>query len=132
MGRDLFEWADIDAAPRSHVDKHVQHDRRPIVSECYALQMEVDHHDAVHPKDDPIQLVPNVTHDVEEETIARGLDQAGQPPLFRRPTQRRARCRSAAQKSGSRRGQGRPARRLAAAPQPWRALRSPPPSPGPR
>jgi hypothetical protein len=75
-GQDLFEWADIDTAPRAHVEKHVQQDRRSIVSDCYALQMKVDHYNAVHPEEDPIQLVLNFTDDVEEEKIARGLDKA--------------------------------------------------------
>ena len=35
-GQSLFEWADIDDAPRLHVEKSVQQERRSIASDCYA------------------------------------------------------------------------------------------------
>lgn len=72
-GQTLFEWADIDTAPRAHVEKHVQQDRRSIVSDAYALQMKVDHYNAMHPDEEPIQLILDLTDDVEEAKIANGL-----------------------------------------------------------
>lgn len=38
-GASLFEWGDIDDAPRPHVEKSVQQERRSITSDCYALLM---------------------------------------------------------------------------------------------
>ena len=37
-GTTLFEWADIDDAPRLYVEKNVQQERRSIASDCYALK----------------------------------------------------------------------------------------------
>lgn len=72
-GKTLFEWADIDVAPRAHVEKHVQQDRRSIVSDAYALQMKVDHYNAMHPDEEQIELVLDFTDDVAEMKIANGL-----------------------------------------------------------
>ena len=72
-GQTLFEWADIDAAPRAHVESHVQQDRRSIMSDCYALRMKVDHYNAMHADEEPLQLVLDFTDDVEELKIANGL-----------------------------------------------------------
>ena len=72
-GTTLWEWADIDIAPRSHMEKHVQQDRRSIVSDAYALQMKVDHYNSVHPDEEPIQLILDLEDDVEELKIANGL-----------------------------------------------------------
>ena len=49
-GASLFEWADIDDAPRLHVEKSVQQERRSIASDCYALVMKVDHYNEAHPR----------------------------------------------------------------------------------
>ena len=73
-GVTLFEWADIDDAPRLHVEKSVQQERRSIVSDCYALLMKVEHYNEVHPDEEPIQLILNFEDDVEELKIADGLD----------------------------------------------------------
>ena len=72
-GQSLFEWADIDDAPRMHVEKSVQQERRSIASDCYALVMKVEHYNEVHPDEDPIQIVINFEDDVEEMKIMRGL-----------------------------------------------------------
>ena len=36
-GLPLFKWADIDDAPRTHVEKGLQQERRSIASDCFAL-----------------------------------------------------------------------------------------------
>jgi hypothetical protein len=72
-GQSLFEWADIDDAPRLHVEKSVQQERRSIASDCYALVMKVEHYNEVHPDEEPIQIVMNFEDDVEEMKIMRGL-----------------------------------------------------------
>ena len=73
-GLPLFKWADIDVAPRSHVEKGVQFERRQIASDCFALAMKVEHYNATHPKDEPLQVVFNFEEDIEEMKIAKGID----------------------------------------------------------
>lgn len=73
-GLPLFKWGDIDDAPREHVEKHVQQERRSIVSDCYALQMKVDHYNAAHPEEEGLQLILDFTDDVAEAKIAKGIE----------------------------------------------------------
>lgn len=73
-GLPLFKWADIDLAPRSHVEKGIQGERRQIAGDCFALAMKVDHYNAVHPSEEPLQVVFNFEDDVEEMKIAKGID----------------------------------------------------------
>ncbi|MBL4800864.1 MAG: hypothetical protein JKY45_03150 [Emcibacter sp.] len=72
-GETLFEWADIDDAPRLHVVKSVQQERRSITSDCYALVMKVDHYNDVHPHEEPIQIIMDFEDDIEEMKIANGV-----------------------------------------------------------
>ena len=74
-GETLWEWADIDDAPRVHVVKSVQQERRSIASDCYALVMKVDHYNAAHIDEEPIQIVMDFEEDVEEMKIASGLSE---------------------------------------------------------
>jgi hypothetical protein len=73
-GQSLFEWADIDDAPRLHVEKSVQQERRSIASDCFALVMKVDHYNEAHPTEEPLQVVMNFEDDIEEMKIMRGVD----------------------------------------------------------
>ena len=77
-GVTLFQWADIDDAPRAHVEKSVQQERRSIVSDCYALLMKVEHYNETHSDEEPIQLILNFEDDVEELKIADGLEGDGE------------------------------------------------------
>jgi hypothetical protein len=72
-GAPLFKWADIDLAPRSHVEKGAQSERRQIANDCFALAMKVEHYNATHPKEEPIQVPFNFGEDIEEMKIARGI-----------------------------------------------------------
>jgi hypothetical protein len=72
-GLPLFKWADIDLAPRTHVQKGVQNERRQIANDCFALAMKIDHYNATRPKEEPIQAVFNFEEDIEEMKIARGI-----------------------------------------------------------
>lgn len=74
-GTSLFEWADIDDAPRLHVEKNIQQDRRSIAGDCYALAMKVDHYNDSHPSEEPLQAIFNFEEDVAEMKIMRGLDE---------------------------------------------------------
>ncbi|MGH6735096.1 MAG: hypothetical protein ACRECX_03320 [Methyloceanibacter sp.] len=81
-GAPLFKWADIDLAPRTHVEKGVQNERRQIANDCFALAMKVEHYNASHPREEPLQIPFNFEEDIEEMKIARGLDDddKGEPP----------------------------------------------------
>ena len=70
----MFEWADIDDAPRSHVERSVQQERRSIASDCFALAMKVEHYNDMHPDEEPLQTIFDFGDDIEEEKIARGID----------------------------------------------------------
>jgi hypothetical protein len=72
-GLPLFKWADIDDAPRTHVEKGAQYERQQIVSDCYALAMKIEHYNAAHPTEEPLQTVLNFEDDVEELKIANGI-----------------------------------------------------------
>ncbi len=72
-GETLFEWDDIDEAPRLHVEKSVQQERRLIASDCYALVMKVDHYNEAHPNEDDIQIIMDFEEDIEEMKVANGL-----------------------------------------------------------
>lgn len=72
-GKSLFEWADIDDAPRPHVEKNIQQERRSIASDCYALLMKAEHYNAAHPDEEPLQVVLQFEEDVEEMKMAAGL-----------------------------------------------------------
>jgi hypothetical protein len=73
-GAPLFKWADIDLAPRAHVEKGVQGERRSIVNDCFALAMKVDHYNATHPSEEPLQIIFNFEEDIEEMKIAKGIE----------------------------------------------------------
>jgi hypothetical protein len=72
-GLPLFQWADIDVAPRNHVEKGIQGERRSIANDCFALAMKVDHYNTTHPSEEPIQIPFNFEEDIEEMKISRGL-----------------------------------------------------------
>lgn len=74
-GFPLFKWADIDLAPRAHVEKGVQGERRSIASDCFALAMKVDHYNAMHPDEEPLQIIFNFEEDIEEMKIAKGIEE---------------------------------------------------------
>lgn len=73
-GLPLFKWADIDVAPRNHVEKGVQGERRQIANDCFALAMKIDHYNAAHPDEAPLQTSFNFEEDIEEIKISKGLD----------------------------------------------------------
>ena len=70
-------WGDIDTSPRSHVVKNVGQRRRMIVGYCYQLQVDVDHYNGEHPKEDALQTVMNFEDDVAEMMVAAGIKKAG-------------------------------------------------------
>lgn len=72
-GLPLFVWADIDDAPRTHVEKGVALKRQQLVDDGFRLRMDVDHYNWAHPTEEQIQLILDITDDVEERMIAEGI-----------------------------------------------------------
>jgi len=75
-GLPLFVWADIDDAPRSHVEKGIQQKRQQLVADGFRLRMDVDHYNWAHPAEEQLPLILDITDDVEEMIIAEGIDDA--------------------------------------------------------
>jgi len=73
-GLPLFVWADIDDAPRSHVEKGIAQKRQQLVDDGFRLRMDVDHYNWAHPAEEPIQLILDITEDVEERMIDEGIE----------------------------------------------------------
>lgn len=72
-GRQRSFWADIDTAPRAHMEKAFAQRRRQIVGDSYQLRLDVDHYNDSHPEEPKIQLILDFTDDVEERIVAEGI-----------------------------------------------------------
>lgn len=59
-------WADIDSAPRGHMERAFAQRRQQIVGDCHQLRIDVDVYNDGHSEDAPIQLILDFTRDVEE------------------------------------------------------------------
>ena len=66
-------WADIDSAPRSHMEKAFAQRRRQIVGDCRQLRLDVDHFNSAHPDEEQLKLVLDFTDDVAEMLVAEGI-----------------------------------------------------------
>lgn len=66
-GKQISFWADIDTAPRKHMEKAFAQRRIQIVGDCTQLRLDVDHYNNVNEEAAPIQLVLDFTEDVEEK-----------------------------------------------------------------
>ena len=81
-GTQLSFWADIDSAPRSHMERAFAQRRRQVVGDCWQLKVDIDHYNGVHPKESPIQMVFDFTDDLNELLALEGLDkQAANYPV---------------------------------------------------
>lgn len=63
-------WADLDKAPRSHMEKAFAQRRQQIVGDCVQLSVDVDVYNQKNQSNDPINLVLDFTYDVEEARLA--------------------------------------------------------------
>lgn len=75
-GKQLSLWADIDDAPRAHMEKAFGQRRRQIVGDAHQLRLDVDHYNAAHTDEEPVQLVLDFTDDVHELLVAEGIEDA--------------------------------------------------------
>ena len=73
-GRQFSFWADIDVAPRAHMQQAFSQRRKQIVGDCHQLRLDVDHYNSVRSDEEPIQLILDFTEDVEEMLIAEGVE----------------------------------------------------------
>lgn len=65
-GKQLSFWADIDKAPRRHMELAFSQRRRQIVGDCHQLKIDVDHYNGKNEENLPIQMVFDFTEDLEE------------------------------------------------------------------
>lgn len=72
-GRQLSLWADIDQAPREHMEKAFGQRRKQIVGDCYQLRQDVDHYNESNPCSRGIQMILDFTDDVEERLVSDGV-----------------------------------------------------------
>lgn len=63
-------WAALETAPREHMQEAFQQRRRQIVTDCVQLRVDVDVYNARNRDQEPIQMVLDFTHDVDEHFAA--------------------------------------------------------------
>ena len=59
-------WADMDTAPRPHMEKAFAQRRKQVVGDCVQLKTDVDVFNDKRPDDEPINLILDFTDDVAE------------------------------------------------------------------
>lgn len=59
-------WADLDTAPRGHMERAFAQRRQQIVGDCFQLRVDVDVYNDNNPGAPPLQLILDFTRDVEE------------------------------------------------------------------
>ena len=65
-GVQLTLWADIDTAPRVHMEESFAQRRRSIINDCFQVKQDVDHYNAYRCSNPPIQMILDFTEDVAE------------------------------------------------------------------
>jgi len=65
-GKQLTLWANIDSAPRTHIEAAFAQRRRQIVGDCHQLANDVDYFNRTRGLEKPIQLILNFADDVVE------------------------------------------------------------------
>ncbi len=74
-GVQLTLWADIDTAPRVHMEQSFAQRRRSIVDDCFQAKQDVDHYNAYRSGDRPIQMILDFSEDVAELEAIREEEQ---------------------------------------------------------
>ncbi len=59
-------WADIDNAPRSHMENAFAQRRKQVIGDCFQLRVDVDVYNAANIEQPPIQMILDFRDDVEE------------------------------------------------------------------
>lgn len=73
-GVQLTLWADIDTAPRVHMEESFAQRRRSIVDDCFQVKQDVDHYNHYRGGDRPIQMILDFSEDVAEREALRDKD----------------------------------------------------------
>lgn len=63
-------WAILQSAPRSHMQKAFIQRREQVVGDLVQLATDVDVYNDMHKEGEPIQLILDFTHDVEERKVS--------------------------------------------------------------
>ncbi len=74
-GEQYTLWADIETAPRDHMERAFAQRRKQIVGDCYQLKTDVDCYNDVHDEQEPIQMILDFTMDVAEIEIMEGFEE---------------------------------------------------------
>lgn len=69
-------WADLDKAPRRHMEKAFAQRRQQVVGDCVQLSTDVEVYNDKNKNEEPINLVLDFTNDVEEAKLANSDDVA--------------------------------------------------------
>lgn len=78
-GAQISLWADIDSAPRSHMERAFAQRRKQVVGDCWQLKMDIDHYNGAHLSEPPIQMVFDFTDDLNE---LLSLEPFGREPTY--------------------------------------------------
>lgn len=73
-GVQLTLWADIDTAPRVHMEQSFAQRRRSIVDDCFQVKQDVDHYNEYRAEGRPIQMILDFSDDVAELEALRSED----------------------------------------------------------
>lgn len=73
-GVQLTLWADIDTAPRIHMEQSFAQRRRSIVDDCFQVKQDVDHFNEYRAGERPIQMILDFSEDVAELEAARDAE----------------------------------------------------------
>ncbi len=60
-----FFWIDIDEAPRKPMVKSLVKRREQMIDDGYQLTLDSDHWNSINPKEEPINMIMDLTEDVE-------------------------------------------------------------------
>lgn len=74
QGVQMTLWANIDTAPRRHMEAAFAQRRKQIVGDCHQLANDVQYFNRVRSNEKPIQLVLDFTDDVEELQLTEEAD----------------------------------------------------------
>lgn len=69
-GEQLAFWADMRTAPHKHMTMAFQQRRHQIVGDCRQLKMDADSYNENRKPGQPIQMIFDFTHDLEELALA--------------------------------------------------------------
>ena len=64
-GKQIPLWFDMDKVQRPTLEKYVFQRRQHVVQEMLQLTLDLDHWNAVHPNEEPVNAEPDLTDDIE-------------------------------------------------------------------